>query len=211
MDNEALVTENNLVSLAGRFASGFTFSHETFGEKFYLFSLESERLTEGVFDVIPVIVSERLIDSTVSREGDHVRVTGQFRSYNKRAVDDNEKHLQLQVFARNIEILDDVIYHSNDITLNGYICKLPTFRLTPKGREICDLVLAVNRPYGKSDYIPCIVWGRNARFMEKMEVGTKIKLSGRIQSRDYVKKISDEEFISKVAYEVSGSKITVFN
>lgn len=117
----------------------------------------------------------------------------------------------LSVFVCDIEAIDskDANIDKNCITINGYVCKEPNYRKTPLGREITDMLIAVNRDYGKSDYIPCIAWGRNARFAGGFKIGTRVKLIGRIQSREYDKKISDTEFEKKVAYEVSVSKCDV--
>lgn len=197
--------ENNKVTLSGEIVSNFEFSYEVFGEGFYTAMLASERLS-GEKDIIPITVSERLIDVKAEWAGRFARVLGQFRSYNKHEGEKN--YLQLSVFVREFEELpfpDD----ENYISLNGYICKPPIYRKTPLGREISDILLAANRPYGKSDYIPMICWGRNARFASGLEVGTRLQIEGRIQSREYQKQISDEEMETRTAYEVSASKLTV--
>ena len=132
---------------------------------------------------------------------------GQFRSYNRH--EENKNKLVLSVFVREVNLLEseDEIQRPNSIFLDGYICKEPVYRKTPLGREIADLLLAVNRPYGKSDYIPCICWGRNARFAESFAIGGHIQLWGRIQSREYQKKIDENEYEKRIAYEVSVSKM----
>ena len=172
------------------------------GEKFYTTVVKSERLS-GTMDLIPVMISERLISPTMDDTGAFAEISGEFRSYD----DKTNRKLILSVFANDISFLEDV-KNVNDIELVGFICKEPIYRTTPLGREISDVVLAVNRPYGKSDYIPCIVWGRNARFAENLSVGTKLKLRGRIQSREYYKKI-DNEFETRTAFEMSVSRLEV--
>lgn len=200
------VIANNQVTISGEIVSSFTFSHEIFGEGFYMIDVQVDRLSDR-YDIIPVMVSERLVDVSQSLEGYLVRVSGQFRSYNRH--EESRNRLVLSVFAREIEFVDDIAESSktNQIFLDGYICKAPIYRKTPLGREIADLLLAVNRPYGKSDYIPCICWGRNARYAESLQVGDRIEVEGRIQSRTYVKRIDEETVEKRVAYEVSVSKI----
>ena len=200
------VIENNQVTIMGEVISEFTFSHEIFGEGFYMVDVEVARLSES-YDVIPVMVSERLIDVSVDFKGCNLCITGQFRSYNRH--EEKKNKLVLSVFAREIEFLDTIeeSAKTNQIFLDGYICKEPVYRKTPLGREIADLLLAVNRPYGKSDYIPCICWGRNARYVSSFTVGSRCLVWGRIQSREYVKKISEEITEKRVAYEVSVSKL----
>ena len=198
--------ENNQVALVGEIVSDFTYSHEVYGEGFYMVELSVNRLSNFV-DYIPVMVSERLIDVNGAYKGSYVYITGQFRSFNRH--EEKKNRLVLSVFARELEFLEDVDEESasNQIFLDGYICKEAVYRKTPLGREIADLLVAVNRSYGKSDYIPCICWGRNARFASTFEVGTHVQIWGRIQSRQYVKKISDTEIEERIAYEVSVSKI----
>ena len=200
------VIENNQVSMIGEIVSEFTFSHEVFGEGFYMLDLSVKRLSDSS-DIIPVMISERLVDVTEDYVGEFIRVSGQFRSYNRH--EEKKNRLVLSVFARELEFIDEEVENAktNQIFLDGYICKTPVYRKTPLGREIADLLIAVNRPYGKSDYIPCICWGRNARFASSFEVGGHAQIWGRIQSREYVKKL--DEFVSekRVAYEVSVSKM----
>ena len=193
---------NNKVYLRGKIVSNPVFSHEVFDEKFYEFNLEVPRLSES-FDTIPVTISERLIDKNIY-VGNLITVSGQFRSYNKQI--ENRSKLVLTVFVREIEPNNELI-NPNIIELNGFICKEPVFRTTPFKREICDVLLAVNRAYNKSDYIPCIAWGRNARFVRDLKVGESLNLVGRIQSRVYQKKISDDVIETKSAYEISITKI----
>lgn len=190
----------------GEIVSDFQFSHEIFGEGFYMIDVKVPRLSESS-DIIPLMVSERLIDVEEDYKGLNITVQGQFRSYNRH--EERKNRLVLSVFAREIEFVDETpeSTKTNQIYLDGYICKEPIYRKTPLGREIADLLLAVNRPYGKSDYIPCICWGRNARFASGFTVGTRCEIWGRIQSREYIKKISEEDAQKRVAYEVSVSKL----
>ena len=203
-------TENNYLVLIGKIISDKTFSHEIYGESFYIFNLEVPRLS-GNEDIIPITISERLIanfDLTIGRK---VVIEGQFRSYN--SYENERNRLVLTVFAKDIidykEEQEENV--SNEVVLNGYVCKKPIYRKTPFGREISDILLAVNRAYNKSDYIPCIAWGRNARFCENMEVGTEVKVVGRVQSRTYEKKFEDGRTEQRVAYEVSIGSLEVID
>lgn len=200
------VIENNQVAIMGEIVSDFSFSHEIFGEGFYMVDISVDRLSDST-DIIPVMVSERLLDVNEDYRGMKICITGQFRSYNRH--EERKNRLVLSVFAREIEFVDEIgeSAKTNQIFLDGYICKSPIYRKTPLGREIADLLLAVNRPYGKSDYIPCICWGRNARFASAFEVGEHVQVLGRIQSREYVKKLSETETEKRTAYEVSVSKL----
>ena len=202
--------ENNQVVIMGTIAGGFTYSHEIFGEGFYMVDVEVQRLSDST-DLIPLMVSERLMDVTRDYTGTMVMVTGQFRSYNRH--EEKKNRLILSVFAREVEMIEEMgeSAKSNQIYLDGYICKEPIYRKTPLGREIADLLIAVNRPYGKSDYIPCICWGRNARFASSFEVGTRCAIWGRIQSREYMKKLSEETAEKRVAYEVSVNKLDLLD
>ena len=193
---------NNRVYLRGKIVSDTVFSHEVFDEKFYEFNLEVPRLSES-FDTIPVTISEKLIDKRI-KVGNQITVEGQFRSYNKQV--DGKSKLVLTVFVRDVVENDEDI-NPNTIELNGFICKEPVFRTTPFKREICDVLIAVNRAYNKSDYIPCIAWGRNARYVRDIKVGEAVSLVGRIQSREYQKRLSDDEVLTKTAYEISITKI----
>lgn len=198
--------ENNEVEVLGRVESELEFSHEVYGEGFYSFVLNVKRLSE-ISDFILITISERLLNGLPLHIGDVVHIKGQFRSYNNYS--SSERKLILTVFAKDIlpaeeEELDKNL---NYIYLNGFVCKLPAYRTTPFGREITDILLAVNRQYNKSDYIPCIAWGRNARFAADLQVGDNIKVWGRVQSREYQKKISENELVNKTAYEVSVSKM----
>lgn len=200
------VIENNQVAIMGEIVSDFSFSHEIFGEGFYMVDISVDRLSDST-DIIPVMVSERLLDVGGDYKGMKICITGQFRSYNRH--EEKKNKLVLSVFAREIEFVEEIeeSAKTNQIYLDGYICKAPIYRKTPLGREIADLLLAVNRPYGKSDYIPCICWGRNARFASAFEVGSRCAVWGRIQSREYMKKISEDQLERRTAYEVSVSKL----
>ena len=200
------IIENNQVTIMGKVATEFSFSHEVFGEGFYMVEVEVKRLSNSE-DRIPLMISERLIDVTQDYTGEYIMVHGQFRSYNRH--EEQKNRLVLSVFVREISFMEEEPdgTKTNSIWLDGYICKEPIYRKTPLGREIADLLLAVNRPYGKSDYIPCICWGRNAIYASGFEVGEHVQLLGRIQSREYVKRISDTETEKRVAYEVSVSKL----
>lgn len=203
------IIDNNMVTISGKISSEAEFSHEVYGEGFYFFVLEVPRLSES-FDKIRITISERLTSKDNLEVGKYVEIEGQFRSYNNYNSEDGNK-LVLTVFAREINFLEDEkkIKNPNQIYLNGFICKSPIYRTTPFGREITDMLLAVNRPYNKSDYIPCIAWGRNARFSSNLEVGQNIKIWGRIQSRNYQKKYETGETVTKTAYEVSISKMEI--
>lgn len=199
--------ENNNIKIGGMVVSEPEFSHELYEEKFYRFYIETKRLSNYT-DKLPVIVSERLVQIDALKNGDLLEIVGQFRSYNQ--LIDNRSKLVLSIFAKEVEKVDNEdILTLNEATFIGYICKNPIYRKTPLGREIADVLIAVNRSYKKSDYIPCILWGRNAKFCETLSVGSMVKLTGRIQSRNYEKKLEDGTVIPKVAYEVSISKFSI--
>lgn len=199
--------ENNSIQIGGRVAKEPVFSHEIFEEKFYKFYLETKRLSDS-YDELPVIISERLININELKNGILLKIEGQFRSYNQ--LNNGRSKLVLSIFAKEINLCDDEnIITLNDATFIGYICKNPIYRKTPLGREIADVLIAVNRSYKKSDYIPCILWGRNAKFCETLSVGSRVKLNGRIQSRKYEKKTENGDVIPMTAYEVSISKFSV--
>ena len=198
--------KNNKVYLCGKIASKAVFSHEVFGEGFYEFYVKVNRLS-GQADILPVTISERLMTPEMV-EGATLCALGQFRSFNK--LEGGRSRLMLTVFVREV-LSAPPSSNPNSIVLSGYICKPPVYRTTPFNREIADLLIAVNRSYNKSDYIPCIAWGRNARFVSKMAVGDKIVLSGRIQSREYQKKQADDSFVTMTAYEVSISKLALYD
>ena len=203
------VIENNRVTIVGEVVSEFEFSHEVYGEGFYTLNISVNRLSDSV-DIIPLMISERLVDVTEDLRGVIIEASGQFRSYNRH--EENKNRLMLSIFVRELQLYDNYEEENstNQIFLDGYICKPAIYRRTPLGREIADVLIAVNRPYGKSDYIPSIAWGRNARFAAGFEVGSHIQIYGRIQSREYVKKISEDECERRKAYEVSVSKIEYF-
>ena len=198
--------KNNRVFLSGRVAREPQYSHELFGEGFYEFYIEVKRLS-GQTDVLPVTVSERIMNGVELSEGSPVALSGQFRSYNK--LENEHSKLMLTVFVRDFIPYDAEEQNPNVVELNGYICKPPVYRTTPFNREICDVLLAVNRGYNKSDYIPCIAWGRNPRFVRDAEVGLNVVIGGRIQSRKYNKKLDDDTIEERVAYELSVGKISV--
>ena len=201
--------ENNHLVLVGKIVSDKSYSHEIYGEKFYVFNLEVVRLSSTV-DIIPITISERLLTGLELKIGKKVSVEGQFRSYNN--YENERNRLILTVFAKEIEELEDVEVKdevTNEVTLVGYVCKKPVYRQTPFGREIADVLLAVNRAYNKSDYIQCIAWGRNARFCQNIEVGTEVKIVGRVQSRTYEKKHEDGTVETRVAYEVSVASMEI--
>lgn len=197
--------KNNKTYLSGEIVSPAVYSHEVFGEGFYEFNVSVNRLS-GQADILPVTISERLVQEGRLDVGSHISAIGQFRSYNK--VTDGKSKLMLTVFVREL-VSENTYANPNSIILSGYICKPPVYRTTPFNREIADILIAVNRAYGKSDYIPAIAWGRNARFVKNLSVGEKISVSGRIQSREYQKRISDTEVKIMTAYEVSISKLSV--
>lgn len=204
------VFTNNQVIISGEVVSEFVFSHEVYGEGFYILELSVPRLSDA-YDIIPLMISERLIDTSKDYRGCYMYASGQFRSYNRH--EETKNRLVLSVFVRELTISDSQneedyeVNKPNQIFLDGFICKPPVYRKTPLGREIADVLLAVNRPYGKSDYIPCICWGRNARYAESFNVGGHVQIWGRIQSREYQKKISEDEIEKRIAYEVSVSKL----
>ena len=207
--------ENNYLTLVGKVTGEKKFSHEIYGERFYIFNLEIPRLS-GNADIIPITVSERLIGENTLSEGNKLLVKGQFRSYN--SYENGKNRLILTVFAKDVlEVKDEEEENemakkdeiTNEVVLIGFICKKPIYRQTPFGREISDLLLAVNRAYNKSDYIPCIAWGRNARFCQNLEVGAQVKVVGRVQSRNYEKKHEDGSVETRVAYEVSIGSLEV--
>lgn len=197
---------NNKVYLCGVVVREGIFSHSYYGENFYEYLFSVQRLSES-YDTIPVLISERIINDSL-KIGNTVAVKGQYRSYNKSV--DGKSKLVLSVFARDI-LEKDLSQNPNQITLSGFVCKEPIYRTTPFKREICDVLVAVNRAYNKSDYIPCIAWGRNARYVKNFKVGDKIEIMGRIQSREYQKKIDEDKYETKTAYEISITRIKVSN
>ena len=198
---------NNKLRLTGTVTERPVYSHEVCGEEFYETKLSVPRLS-GQEDVIPVTLSDRLLARTEVKPGAKISISGQFRSYNK--LEGEHSRLLLTAFAREILPADDEV-NPNTIEILGYICKPPVYRTTPFKREICDVLLAVNRAYNKSDYIPCIMWGRNAMFIKDMPIGERLWVTGRVQSRVYTKCLSEDRSEERVAYEVSVSKILVGN
>ena len=211
-------SDNNHLILVGKVTSEKRFSHEIYGEKFYIFDMEVPRLSDTT-DIIPITASERIINDELIAIGNKLIIKGQFRSYN--SYENERNKLILTVFAKDVILAEDENLSeeekeetqrtSNEVTLVGYICKKPIYRQTPFGREIADILLAVNRAYNKSDYIPCIAWGRNARYCQNMEVGTCVKIVGRVQSRIYEKKYEDGRVEERVAYEVSIGSMEIVN
>ena len=197
---------NNSVILSGKIGKNAVYSHEVYGESFYESSIQVERLSSQI-DNIPITISERLMEEVKVEKGEFITLEGQFRSYNKLV--DGKSKLMLTVIVREL-IEDEEVRNPNSIVLTGYICKQPIYRTTPFNREIADILIAVNRSYNKSDYIPCIAWGRNARFAKNLAVGEKIAVSGRIQSREYQKKITDDDVKIMTAYEVSIGKLAAY-
>lgn len=198
----------NVVNIKGVILSELRYGHEVFGEKFYKAYMFAKRLSDST-DFIPLVISERLIDTKNNYIGSSIHISGQLRSYNRH--DGDKNRLILSVFVQELELLDDtkVERHINDVFLDCYICKDPVYRKTPLGREITELLVAVNRPYGKSDYIPCIAWGRNAKYADTLPVGTHLGIIGRFQSRSYMKVYDDKTAEMRTAYEVSVSQIRV--
>lgn len=197
----------NEVHVIGRVKEDPQFDHEVCGEKFFKTHISIER-TSGTIDLIPCLLSERLRVIEKIKSGAKVNIYGSFRSFNDRSGE--KSRLILNLFAEHIDIADEES-DFNKIEAEGYICKEPVYRTTPLGRDIADVLLAVNRAYGKSDYIPCICWGRNARFVSTLEVGTRLRVQGRIQSRNYMKKLSETESETRTAYEVSIQRMEVVN
>lgn len=205
---ENINIQNNYIILSGKIASEFTYSHQVYGEAFYSFMLCSRRLSD-TYDTLPVTISERLLIDIEAKTDQYVTITGQLRSYNN--YDEGKTHLVLTVFAKEIAVNEEKPKDINSIQLNGFVCKTPVYRTTPFGREIADILLAVNRAYNKSDYIPIICWGRNAKFASNLDVGSNVIINGRMQSRCYQKKISEEQVVERTAYEVSVSKIQLMS
>ncbi|MGL6174395.1 MAG: single-stranded DNA-binding protein [Cellulosilyticaceae bacterium] len=204
------ILENNEVLIVGKAVSDIKYSHKVYGEGFYSFDLEVPRLSDSA-DILPVTISERLLPALGNIEGKYLDIVGQFRSYNQ--YEEGKNRLILTIFALEVKevSLEEMQKNKNAIHLNGFVCKEPVYRTTPFGREITDILIAVNRSYHKSDYIPCITWGRNARYAQNLHTGDHIEVWGRIQSRQYQKKLESGEVISKTAYEVSISKMEITN
>lgn len=201
--------ENNIIKVSGQIIDELVESHKIYNEIFYKFHIKIKRLSEN-YDILPVTISERIIDKNLMTPDKFINIIGQIRSYNNYSSNDGKTKLILTIFARqiNFEIPDE---NPNQAFLNGYICKSPVYRKTPFGREITDILLAVNRSYNKSNYIPCIVWGRNAKLAAKLNIADNIKVQGRMQSREYQKKLTNGEILNKIAYELSVSKIELIS
>ena len=197
---------NNIVKMSGEITTNAIFSHEMFGEGFYELNVKIKRLSD-IYDIIPITISERLLQDVSLVIGNRIGIVGQYRSYNKFV--DGKSKLCLTVFVREFVEDDGVDY--NEVDFIGYVCKSPIYRTTPFSREICDVLLAVNRSYNKSDYIPCIAWGRNARYVKNFKVGDKVMSSGRIQSRMYQKVLANGDVVTKTAFEVSMNKVNLMN
>ena len=197
MDNK---TENNVVRLCGTLAGRPRYSHSSRGQCFYAFPLEVRRLS-GNSDTLNILARPEQLARIPAEEKCRLRVTGQLRSFNNRRGEG--ARLVLTVLAREIETCEGE-EDENDVSLCGTLCKAPNLRVTPMGRDICDLMLAVGRPYGRSDYLPCICWGLLARQASRWPVGTRLQLSGRFQSRDYIK-LTEQGPVSRVAFEVSAA------
>lgn len=207
MQLDSTQNNNSRITVFGEIDSLCKFSHDVFGEGFYTFSLKVARLSDN-YDILPITISERIVDIDSLTIGLPLLISGQIRSYNNYEESTGKNKLILTIFAKDCEKVEEgYTKNPNEIFLNGYICKPPIYRITPFGREIADLLVAVNRSYNKSDYIPCITWGRNARFSEKLSTGDNIRIFGRMQSRNYQKKLEDGSVDERVAYEVSVSKI----
>lgn len=195
--------KDNIVFIVGEVATRPAYSHEVKRERFFELYVETER-ESGTYDRIPVLISERLPNAKKIWCGDRVGISGQFRSYSFK--ENGRKVLKLFVFAKDIEVYDNSCVKKDDnrITVSGLICKKPTLRTTPKGRVLSDLLLAATRPlYRKTDYIPCVVWGRNAEYISRMKEGAFVEVAGRIQSREHTKILENGETETRTAYEVS--------
>jgi len=204
---QATSTTVNRINLTGEIASECVFSHDVYGEGFYNFNLLVPRLSDAT-DLLPITISERIIEGSRFAVGELINLNGQIRSYNNYIEAEGRNRLVLTVFAKDYKFVEEIgRQNPNDVALDGYICKPPIYRTTPFGREITDLLLAVNRSYNKSDYIPCITWGRNARYASKLEVGDNIKIWGRMQSRLYQKKLDEDNIVEKTAFEVSVARL----
>lgn len=199
------LVKNNKLIVAGKIISEPVFNHEVFGEKFYIINLEVNRLST-LSDVLPMMISDRLIEFSQLPVGQYIKIKGELRSFNKH--EHKQNRLLLSLFVREIKLIEETEeIQPNYICIDGYICKPPLFRVTPRGREITDVLIAVNRSYNKSDYIPCICWGRNARYVGRLPIGSRVKMWGRIQSREYSKKIDENNTLHRVVYEVSVNKL----
>lgn len=202
-------TTTNIVTLTGTLFEDAAYAYTSYDEKFYTAIIQVKRAGSENSDYLPITVSEKLINTSALVAGTTVSITGQFRSFNKIDEETQRRHLILSVFCRDIVIVEDDAAHVNNFAFSGYICKEPKFRKTPKGREITDVLVAVNRSYGRTDYIPCIAWGRNAKFVSGMVTGDHLELTGRIQSREYSKKVDEDTYVKKTVYEVSLASVSI--
>lgn len=198
------MNDSNRAFLVGEIGSPFFYDHEIQGEKFYRFEVLSKR-SSGTTDRVPVVISGKLLDTSNDYTGERVSISGQFRTHNE--IIDGERKVKMFLFPNSIDFGNGK--DANIVFFDGYICKNPIYRKTPKGRYITDLIVAVNRKYGKSDYIHCVCWGRDAAYVSRKEVGTHIQLIGRIQSREYLKKLDDGTQETRTTYEVSVNGIGV--
>ncbi len=187
----------NQVILRGTLASAPRFSHENHGKRFFRFYLDVPRLSSAV-DTLPIVAPEALLESTLLEEGALLCVTGQVRSHNLRS--DGKRHLLIFVFASSLALQDGE--PANQVTLEGFLCREPTYRRTPLGREICDVMLAVPRAFQRADYLPCILWGRTAQEISRCHTRDSLRITGRLQSRVYTK-VTEEGSQQKTAYEIS--------
>lgn len=201
--------DNNKLAVQGYLMNDLSYDHTILSEDFYSSTIAIPRYSDTE-DIIPIIVSERLVNTSELVKGTWVRIDGQFRSHNLKVEDSDKSVYKLSIFAQNVSIIDTDDEHIgyNEIVLNGYICKLPRYRTTPSGREITDLYIAINRAKRKSDYLPCISWGRNAKYSETLSVGTHVYITGRVQSREYYKKLDEDNTVLKMCYEVSINTIS---
>lgn len=196
---EQMLDENRAV-LTGTVLAGPEFSHKTYGESFYIITLGVTRKS-GYEDCVPLMMSEKLMCGCDITAGEMITVEGQIRTYNRQY--DGRNHLMIVIFAKSWEYVNADSEMENNVLLEGFVCKETVRRTSPLGRELCDIMLAVNRMYNKSDYIPCIAWGRNAIFAGELNVGDKIYIEGRLQSRKYRKYDENGMPMEKTAYEVS--------
>lgn len=188
----------NQVRLCGTMETAPGFSHENHGRQFYSFVLGVERLS-GTVDRLRILADLELLEQADCAWGERVLVTGQIRSYNQ--ISDTGRHLIISVYANGLELTDEA--PDNQVQLTGVLCRDPVYRRTPLGREICDGMLAVSRPCRRTDYLPCIFWGRTAREMARLTSGARISLTGRLQSREYTKLLEDGSSLRRTAYEIS--------
>ena len=197
------ISENNQVSIKGMIEETLEYSHTTKRERFYKTKVSTIR-TSGTKDFIPVLISEVIAEGITT--GNYVEISGELRSFDW-TDQEGKEHIKIFLFVNEISLIDEYEENENFISIKGFICKEPRFRKTPSGRCISDLLVAVNRLYGKSDYLPCIVWGKNAMRANEWKVGDELIIQGRVQSRRYFKKFSpySEDGEWKEVYEISAS------